>query len=333
MSLNLPRPARGRKPDQTPRDQEGAVLLLVILVLALISVLVLSWGQEWRTELRLAANFREEHRCRRLAEAGIYYALGKMVGAKIEETVWQNPNLARDMAVSPSTWKGDQGLHRLDFPGGWAEVRVGDEGGKINLNRAPDETLRKLFEALNVPADRVRIMVDSILDWRSSGTTPRPFGAKSDYYLNLDPPYVVKNSNFENVEELAWVRGFINSPLIPSLCDYLTVQSTALGVNVNTAPLPVLQALGIDQKICQTIVSERQTQPFRNLLEMSKLGPDPRLVQQHLLTFRKSPFFTIISTGMEIADKGSYTIKALVKLDFASPDFWTIISWTDNFPR
>jgi general secretion pathway protein K len=333
MSLNLLHPDRGRKPARTPPDQEGVVLLLVILVLALISVLVLSWGQEWRTELQLAANFREEHRCRRLAEAGIYYALGKMAGAKIEETLWQNPAMGRDMAVSPSTWKGDQSLHRLEFPGGWAEVRVGDEGGKINLNRAPEETLNNLFKALDVPATRVRTMADSILDWRSSGTTPRPFGAKSDYYLNLDPPYVVKNSNFETVEELAWVRGFINSPLIPSLGDYLTVQSTALGVNVNTAPLPVLQALGIDPKICQAIVTNRQTQPFRNLLEISQLGPDPRLMQQHLLTFRGSPFFTIISTGMVNADKGSYTIKALVKLDFASPGVWTIVSWIDNFPR
>jgi general secretion pathway protein K len=333
MSLNLLAPARGRKPAQTAPDQEGVVLLLVILVLALISVLVLSWGQEWRTELRLAANFREEHRCRRLAEAGIYYALGKMVAAKIEENAWQNPGMARDMAVAPSDWKGDQSLHRLDFPGGWAEVRVGDEGGKINLNRAPEETLSNLFEALQVPERRVRIMADSILDWRSGGTTPRPFGAKSDYYLNLDPPYVVKNSNFETVEELAWVRGFINSPLIPSLGDYLTVQSTALGVNVNTAPLPVLQALGIDPKICQAIVAARQTRPFRNLLDISQLGPDPHLVQQQLLTFRGSPFFTVISTGMEKADKGSYTIKAVVKLDFASPDFWTIISWIDNFPR
>jgi general secretion pathway protein K len=332
MSLNLSHPPRRRRPAPAPLDQKGAVLLLVILVLVLISVLVLSWGQEWRTELRLAANFREEHRCCRLAEAGIYYAMGKMVGAKIEETAWQNPVLGREVTLSASDWKGDQSLHRLDFPGGRAEVRVGDEGGKINLNRAPEETLRSLFEALNVPADRVRIMVDSILDWRSRGATPRPFGAKSDYYLNLDPPYVVKNSNFETVEELAWVRGFINSPLIPSLGDYLTVQSTALAVNVNTAPLPVLQALGLDQKICQAIVANRQTMPFRNLLGISQLSPDPRLVQQQLLTFQSSPFFTITSTGMVNQDKGSYTIKAVVKLDFSSPGLWTIVSWRDNFP-
>ena len=42
--------------------EEGAVLLLVILILTLISVLVLSWAQEWRTELKLASNFGEAHK-------------------------------------------------------------------------------------------------------------------------------------------------------------------------------------------------------------------------------------------------------------------------------
>jgi len=63
----------------------GTVLLLVIMILTLISVLVLSWAQEWRTELKLASNFGEAHKCQRLAEAGIYYALGKLVNAKAAE--------------------------------------------------------------------------------------------------------------------------------------------------------------------------------------------------------------------------------------------------------
>ena len=65
------------------------MLLLVILILTLISVLILSWAQEWRTELKLASNFGEAHKCQRLAEAGIYYALGKMMTAKTGESTGQ----------------------------------------------------------------------------------------------------------------------------------------------------------------------------------------------------------------------------------------------------
>jgi general secretion pathway protein K len=332
MSLNI-RLKNSARAGPGATDQGGAVLLMVILVLALISVLVLSWGQEWRTELRLAANFREVHQCRRLAEAGVYYAMGKLVSTKIEEAARQQAPDALPGAPRPSTaWQGDQKPHNLELPGGWVEIRVGDEGGKISLNRAPDQTLGELFKALKVPPEKIRIMVDSILDWRVRSDAPRPYGAKSDYYLNLDPPYVVKNSNFETVEELAWVRGFENSPLIPRLSDYLTVQGTSPGVNINTSPLPVLQAVGLPPEICQTILATRQTMPFRNAQEILQLSPDPRLGQQQRLTFNSSPFFTIKSTGMIHKNRGLHTIKVVVRLDFSSPNPWEIISWVDNFP-
>lgn len=313
--------------------QEGAVLLMVILVLALISVLVLSWGQEWRTELRLAANFREAHQCRRLAEAGVYYAMGKAVSTKIAESQRrQTQGIFQDTPAPTEVWQGDQRPHRLELPGGWADIRLADEGGKINLNRAPAQTLEKLFLVLRVPPERVRIMVDSIQDWRARSDVARPFGAKSDYYLGLDPPYVVKNSNFETVEELAWVRGFENSPLIPRLSDYLTVQGVGVGVNINAAPLPVLQAMDLPPEICQTIIATRQNMPFRNAQEILQLSPDPRLTQQQRLTFNSSPFFTIKSTGMINKSKGQHTIKAVVRVDFSGPNAWEIISWVDSFP-
>jgi general secretion pathway protein K len=330
-------PGRGvamirRRQARAAADQGGAVLLMVILVLALISVLVLSWGQEWRTELRLAANFREAHQCRRLAEAVFYYALGKLVSAKIEETALRSPAILQEAPAQPSTWHGDQRPHLLELPGGWAEIRVGDEAGKINLNRATEDTLVNLFAGLGVAPAQIQIMVASILDWRSRSDAPRPYGAKSDYYLSLDPPYVAKNSNFEVVEELAWVRGFENSPLIPRLHEWLTVQGVAAGVNVNTAPLPVLQAMGLAPDLSQIIIAARQTMPFRNIQEIAQLNPDPRLGQQQLLIFNSSPFFTIKSTGMVNKNKGKHSIKAVVRLNFSIAGAWDIVSWVDNFP-
>jgi len=317
-----------------PEDQAGTVLLLVILVLALISVLILSWAQEWRTELRLAANFREAHQCRRLAEAGVYYALGKLVSTKIEEAGRLQQQMGTPVTEDrpPPAWQGDQRPHLLELPGGWAEIRMADEAGKINLNRAPENILLNLFTVLGFSPEKVRTMVDSIQDWRSRGDAPRPYGAKSGYYLSLDPPYVAKNSNFEAVTELAWVRGFENSPMIPRLCEWLTVQGVSLGVNVNTAPLEVLLAMGLPPEVCPTIIATRRTMPFRNFQEISQMSPDPRLAQQQMLTFHSSPFFTIKSTGMVNKHKGRHTIQAVVRVEFSAAELWEIIAWLDSFP-
>ena len=205
--------------------EEGTVLLLVILILTLISVLVLSWAQEWRTELKLASNFGEAHKCQRLAEAGIYYALGKLVTAKKAEMSGLNALAPQSQGDSGALWQGDQQPHVLELPDGMVEVRIGDEGGKIRLNLASEPLLQNFFTVLGLPEPQVRIMVDSIQDWRAKGNYPRLYGAKSAYYLSLDPPYVAKNAKFETVEELAWVRGFEASPLIPQLSRWLTVSS------------------------------------------------------------------------------------------------------------
>ena len=67
-----------------PKDRESGVILVSVLwLVALVSVLVLGALQEWRTELKLAANFQAKAQCRRLAEGGVYYAIGKILAREI----------------------------------------------------------------------------------------------------------------------------------------------------------------------------------------------------------------------------------------------------------
>jgi general secretion pathway protein K len=319
-------------PKASTAREEGSVLLLIILILTLISVLILSWAQEWRTELKLAGNFGEAHKCQRLAEAGIYYALGKMMIAKAGELTGQQAIGPQTREASGDLWLGDQRPHELELPDGMVVVTIADEGGKINLNLAPETLLRSLFTGLGLPELQVGTMVDSLQDWRTAGTSPRAYGAKSGYYLGLDPPYVAKNGNFETVEELAWVRGFEASPLIPRLNRWLTIQTTGPGINLNTASLEVLLAMGLARDLAQNIMAARQAMPFRNLQEIPQANAAPLLGQGMQISFQSSPFFTITATGMVKKNGGRRTIKAIVGLEPAGPVPWKILSWYDGFP-
>ena len=312
--------------------EEGSVLLLVILILTLISVLILSWAQEWRTELKLASNFGEAHKCQRLAEAGIYYALGKLVTAKTAEMGGMNPAAPQAQRDSGPLWQGDQKPHELELPDGKVEVRIGDEGGKINLNLASEPLLLNFFTVLGLPEPQVRTMVDSILDWRVKGGYPRLYGAKNPYYLSLDPPYVAKNGPFETVEELAWVRGFEASPLIPQLSRWLTVRSGESGINLNTAPLEVLLAMGFARDTTLNILATRQAMPLRNFQEIAQTSANLMLGQGAQMSFRSSPFFTITSTGMVKKNSSRQTIRATVRIDTNQRVPWMILSWYGGFP-
>jgi general secretion pathway protein K len=312
--------------------QEGTVLLLVMLILTLISVMILSWAQQWRTELKLASNFVQIQKARRLAEAGIYYALGKLVSVKTSEMMIGQPTIFKDVAAPTDLWAADESPHTLELPGGQVEIRIADEGGKINLNTAPEAMLRTLLGELKLTELQVRTMVDSILDWRSPDSQVRPYGAKSPYYLGLKPPYMAKNGPFETVEELAWVRGFEASPLVPRLSRWLTVQKTGMGININTAPLEVLQAIGIPADMSRLIIMQRRQAPFRNFQDLMNLFPTSQLTQQTTLSIRTSPFFTITATGMVANSKARQTIRALVRVDANRDEPWTIYSWFEGFP-
>ena len=311
--------------------EEGTVLLLVMLILTLISVMILSWAQEWRTELKLAGNFVQVQKARRLAEAGIFYALGKLVSAKSAEMAASQPAFKNEVAPG-DLWQADQSPHLLELPDGRVEIRIADEGGKINLNSAPEGMLRSLLGSLKLTELQVRTMVDSIQDWRSPDNQPRPYGAKSRHYLGLNPPYVAKNGPFESVEELAWVRGFEASPLVPRLGRWLTVRATGTGINLNTAPLAVLRAIGIPAEVARMIIMKRQKAPFSNFQELARLMPNALISQQTNISFRTSPFFTITATGMTKKTGGRQTIRALVRVDANREEPWTIYSWFEGFP-
>lgn len=328
-------PARARG---SGRGEEGVILLLVMWILVLISVVVLSWAQEWRTEIKLTANYRDAQECRRLAEAGIYYALGKLAEGKISEATQVSPGLV-DLPRPASGWRLDQTPKVIELPGGKVEVRVADEGGKINLNMASEQTLTNFFTALGIPPDRVKAMITGILEWRKQeggpgGPSPTsPFTARRGRQRAGTGLPFSRKTRFDAVEELAWVKGFENSPLIPRLNDWFTVQPTSLGANVNTAPLEVLEALGFAPDQARTIILSRQSAPYRRIQELPLRAVDPRITQfQQLFTFQSSPFCTIKATGMVNKKKARHTIKAVVRLELTAEPPWGIVSWVDDFP-
>jgi general secretion pathway protein K len=312
--------------------EEGAVLLLILLIMLLISVLVLSWAQEWRIELKLASNFSETLKCQRLAEAGVYYTLGKLITAKSAEMGTYRASALQAPVSGEDLWHGDQRLHRIELPSGTVEIRIQDEGGKINLNDAAEMLLQSFFTQLGLAEPQIRTMVDSIQDWRERGEFPRPYGAKSAYYLHLDNPYVAKKGKFETVEELAWVRGFEGSPLIPRLSQWFTVQDTKQRINLNTAPLEVLMALGFSQEAAQTVIASRETMPLTGMQDVYQLNMSPLMTMGAQISFRTSPFFTITSTGVVKKNGGHQTIKAIVHLNINQDLPWGIVSWYEGYP-
>ncbi|MEK7793304.1 MAG: general secretion pathway protein GspK, partial [Candidatus Hydrogenedentota bacterium] len=146
------------------------------------------------------------------------------------------------------------------------QCAIQDEFGKINLNRlliltgngqlevyTPiEDRLRALLEYRELDEETVDTIVDSLIDWMDSGDdgAHEPNGSETDYYQSLDPPYAAKDGPMDSIEELLLIPGitpevYYGNPdkeQLP-LPDLLTVHGHPEGkINVNTAPIPVLEA-------------------------------------------------------------------------------------------
>jgi hypothetical protein len=94
----------------------------------------------------------------------------------------------------------------------------------------------------------------------------------------------------------------------------------------------VLLAMGLPPDLAQMVMAARKTAPFRNFQEIGRLVPNLQLGREQRLSFKTSPFFTIMATGMVKKTGGRQTIKAIVGVELNRKEPWTIYSWFDGYP-
>jgi general secretion pathway protein K len=130
----------------------------------------------------------------------------------------------------------------LGFAGRNVAMRVADEAGKIDLNLAQGELLRRLFVVVGVDPLAAQGLVDKILDWREAGIGRRLNGAKAEDYRNAGFAYGPRQAPFESVGELELVMG-MTPALFSRVAPSLTVYSQSPWVDPTFAPAEVLAAL------------------------------------------------------------------------------------------
>ena len=225
------------------------------------------------------------------------------------------------------------------FDGGWREEAVGggafrvrwvDEGGKININRADEETLRRIFTNLGVEEPNKAILVDSIMDWRDSDDLHRLNGAENDYYRSLTPPYSAKNGPFDTVEDLLWVRGMTSDLFYGygdanggreqesqrvGLREIFTVDSPIDRVNLRTASAEVIHVLiGIPLEKSRRFVDERKKlseKTLADLLPLLGIGANDAALQQFV--FANPAVVTVEAEGHPGQSRVSRRVKGVVR--------------------
>ncbi len=248
-------------------DRRGFALLAVLLVLSFVSVIGAEFAFSMRLEATAARSYKESLIATHLAEAAVEHAVRELAAD------FAYVGLAREgdcpiILVTQDRIVRDRLPHR-DVPLGAGRFSycISDEEARLNLNAAPPERVGRLLETLGLDKLARDPIVDSLLDWRDANEEHRLNGAESeDTYLERPTPYRSKNGNLDALGELLQVKGMTPALLDgdegrPGLAALATVKTPGQ-VNINTAHLEVLRALGFSDAELSEIERSRRETPY-----------------------------------------------------------------------
>jgi len=211
-------------------------------------------------QINLSKKLSERSRDYYLAKAGVERAIFEIKNDATEEYDAFTDSWGANTAAFKAVRLGDgtYSVYPFTGAGGAKVVRCGlsDEEGKINVNKAPKEVLKNIFQIQGgLPADEAKEIAASIINWRSPADHADKEGADAFHYDTLERPYKAKNAPIESLEELVLIKG-ITAGVFAKVRDCLTLYGAG-AVNVNTAGIPALRAIGMSEELAAKIVHFR----------------------------------------------------------------------------
>src|SRR5690606_34743931 len=138
-------------------------------------------------------------------------------------------------------WHPDGRPYHWQYGDAEVEVRITDERGRVDLNRATPQLLQSLLQALGADPARASAQAAAIVDWRDADDMPAPGGAEDPAYAAAGRPYGAKDAPFESEAELLQVLG-IETADHQRLRPQVAVHSGLPHTEAAFATLPALQA-------------------------------------------------------------------------------------------
>jgi len=257
-------------------NERGFALMVVMLVMTLLGVIVTELAMSMRLEASMVRSYKDVTLATHLAEAAVQQAMREILGpgrAPGSDPIGLDEDgtlsFYRNVGVGTSVLVKQSRLprQRVALGAGEFSYRISDEQGRLNVNAAPLDRVDRLLTVIGLEKQTRDIINDSLQDWKDPNDLSRINGAESeDFYLKLPVPYRARNGPLQDTAELLQIRG-ITREIYRGEMDNLALADlvTVFGgntVNVNTAPAPVLKALGLSDAEVAEITQTRTKTPY-----------------------------------------------------------------------
>ena len=196
-------------------SRRGIALVLVMLTVIVLSAIVGSLAISMSTEMRLARNTDYDAQMEWMGRSGIELARYALANKCPEQRNIDALNQFWAGGTSPCSNDVENiPLKNVPLGPGHISVTITDMERKWDINlvanpRQPQkEILQKALTEVGVTdAEQSSTIIDSIIDWINPNESAGFSGAKSDYYMHLNPPYFCKNGQIDDISELLLIKG------------------------------------------------------------------------------------------------------------------------------
>ncbi|WP_395678281.1 general secretion pathway protein GspK [Inquilinus sp.] len=316
----MPRPAdpRSAAPRDPRRTERGVALVVVLWTLVMLSMLTIGFSLSSRTEARVAANGAEEIRLRALLHGGVELAV-----------------LGLGTADDNRSWRADGTPYPAEIGDDRLIVSIRDEAGRVDLNRADEETLTRLITVVLGTPEAAPRLVTAILRRRGGaqaapgqpasgdGNRPPPASRPTPAADPDNPDELARP--FQSAEELRTVPG-ISRTLADALMPLVTVLSPAGGINPFAADPLVLQALpGVTRSQAEAVVRARQQTPAPTPERLAALLP-PDVGK--LLRPAPGPVYSV-SVEAATARGARGRVEAVIWVAADGQSFYRVLDWRE----
>lgn len=290
------------------RSQQGIALIIVLWMLALLTIIALSYSNMSRTETLLISNTVHIAQARSKAESAIWLAVNDLL----------KPLKSRQYSQSGMTTVIYSSVEDS------LKVIIQDESGKIDLNKASSQLLHGMFTSINIDIDQANQLVDVILDWRDRDDLTRVNGAEDKDYLDSGFTYGAKDGVFNSIGELRQVKG-MTSDLYEKIAPLVTIHSMQSRVRLSSATPGVLNALPDLPIELKTQILDNRTNNEADII----VGILPDTLKP--LVFISGVGRNIYSINAEAQVQGIYSnLRVILALKKKGNRPMTILDWQEN---
>jgi general secretion pathway protein K len=279
--------------------RRGVVLVTVLWLIALLSALAMAASITFRGFAGVVALDRDRVQAEALLTGGL------------------------EAAVHTIDILGDTPLDELEttmtLSTGSVRAHLSDEGGRIDIGKAPGEVLVALFRSVGAPAGAADTIARAIVAWREPVDADRPNAAagsadKSAKKTNVDQP-------FTDIRQLAQIPGMPPEWLAAS-APLVTVYGSET-VNPLTAPARVLAAIpGVDASRLQSFLQMRHNYPTDATGLVSILGS-----AKQYLEVKKPPVVSVHLTA-RLANGFARAARAVMVPTTEGTQPYRLLLWT-----